>query len=141
MQCTCNSKSKFLHLSHCDSVPKPKIPLTFLKQESDHNPGSIIFYVSVTPEDSIKQLVSFRSTLIDGDWLYEVQAGTVGTITMNNMTEITFLPEQEAYILLELPNSHAIYYEATNNSTSLAEELIIKTTNLKLVDPVSKELM
>ncbi len=140
-KCTCKSKSSFLHLSYCDLVDKPKIPLDFLQNESRQFPGGIIFYVTADEQDAIKQLTSFRSSLREGDWMYEVQTGSVGSITMANTTEVTFLPESEAFILLELPNSTSIFYELTDKNKDLAEQLTLKTQKIQYVDPTTKELM
>ncbi len=140
--CNCGTKTTFLHLSTCNSLEiKEKLPLDFLHKEATENPGSIIFYITNTDEDSEKQLKTFRSALLDEDWMYQVAAGVVGTITLNNTTEVTFLPESEAQLLLELPNSGAIFFEMTDKNKELAENLFPKTGKMFFVDPISKELV
>lgn len=141
MTCNCKTRS-FLHLSTCSSVMQYiKIPLEHLQRESFENPGSIIFYVAVTDDESLNQLKVFRSSLSEEDWLYQVAAGSVGTMTLKNTTEVTFLPEAEAFILLELPNSAAIYYELTPHNRDLAEQLLPKTGKLIFIDPSTKEVI
>jgi hypothetical protein len=118
-----------------------KNPLEFVKREGFDNAGSLIFYVACTDNEAINQLQIFRSNLVDNDWFYQVAHGTVGTITLNNGAEVTFLPESEAFVLLELPNSNTIFFELTSNNRELAESLMMKTSKLMFVDPVTKELV
>jgi hypothetical protein len=138
--CNCNTKS-FLHLASCDSIEQRiRNPLDYIQKEANLNPGSIIFYVASTDEESVNTLKMFRTSIPESEWLYTVSAGTVGTITMNNTTEVTFLPENEAYVLLELPNSSCIFFEGTEMNKGLAGYLSVKTNKFVYVNPITKEL-
>ncbi len=139
--CSCNTKS-FLHVVGCNSLEvKEKLPLDFLHKEAIESAGSIIFYIAHSDEGALNQLKVFRSSLADEDWMYQVAAGMVGTVTLSNTTEVTFLPESEAQLLLELPNSGAIFIETTEQNKELAENLFPKTGKMFFVDSITKELV
>lgn len=140
IKCTC-AKQTFLHLADCPTVKPKKLSIDYVYEQAINNPTYIIFYIVDNNKEVQKQLEYLRSRIHEKDWYFQQSAGSVASIMFTNGSEVTFLAEEEAKSLLELPESHRIYIEGSNASRDIGEMLLHKTRGISFVDPQTKELI
>jgi hypothetical protein len=108
-----------------------------LKQMAEDTHG-IYFYITDTEKRSIQVFNKIKDSV---DYAWWVSANAVNSVTLDNGSEITILPEDDAHELLALPHSSAVFIESEDDVREMADALRDTTDVLALVDPTSQELL
>jgi len=141
-ECICVRKTNHLHVADCPVVQKRvKTGLFVLAEEAFNKPNSFFVYVSPTIEASVAERNRFRHSLKDNEWMYFIEANNIGTITLFNGAEISFCAEEDALLLLGLPNQGSFFFEKTNATRDLVDALSSNIKESFIVNPETKEII
>lgn len=113
--------------------------LVLLNRVAQERPGQSLFYLAEDQKSSVLQYKRFKNVVLDYAFIVEVEA--VCSITLDNGSEVTFLPNEDAKELLKLPKSDKIFIETTDNIKSLVSALSYKTDAIVVVDNETKEIL
>lgn len=111
-----------------------------LKTMVVENNNKMVFYIAANEDNSVGVFETFRNAL-ENKYAYWISANAVNSLVLENGSEITILPQEDADELLALPKSDFIVVEATTNTKNILDKLSKKTEGFVVVDASTKDLL